>query len=230
MEELKTKARELLVNKVVQVVIGYTESPLKKILPTFIQDPSKIDTLVYDERCKQNLAVYLLRRETKRLGKPAIVSSVSVMRSILQLASEPQILDKEVVVLGVSSENKLLCFEELASLEKYVKTLPLETDAKEKELIEKLDKMTLQERWEFWTKELSRCFKCYACRAACPMCYCTKCTVECNQPQWIPVAAHDLGNLEWHIMRAMHLAGRCVNCNECGRACPLDIPIHLLTQ
>ncbi len=31
-------------------------------------------------------------------------------------------------------------------------------------------------------------------------------------------------------MRAMHLAGRCVNCGECARACPLDIPLNLLTQ
>ncbi len=39
-----------------------------------------------------------------------------------------------------------------------------------------------------------------------------------------------MGNLEWHIMRAMHLAGRCVNCGECFRACPLDIPLNLFTQ
>lgn len=230
MEELKTKARELLANKEVQVVIGYTESPLQKIRPAFIQDPTKVDTLIYDERCKQNLAVYLLRREIKKLGKPAIVATVSVMRSIIQLASELQITEKDVVVLGISPDKKLLTFNDFASLEKYIKSIPLKTDAKEKEMIEKLNKMTLEERWAFWTKELSRCFKCYACRAACPMCYCTKCTVECNQPQWIPVGAHELGNLEWHVMRAMHLAGRCVNCHECGRACPLEIPIHLLTQ
>jgi Na+-translocating ferredoxin:NAD+ oxidoreductase RnfC subunit len=28
----------------------------------------------------------------------------------------------------------------------------------------------------------------------------------------------------------MHLAGRCVNCGECARACPMGIPLNLLTQ
>jgi ferredoxin len=62
------------------------------------------------------------------------------------------------------------------------------------------------------------------------LCYCSRCTVECNQPQWIPVPAHDLGNLEWNVMRAMHLAGRCVDCGDCSRACPVGIPLHLLNR
>jgi Fe-S-cluster-containing dehydrogenase component len=90
--------------------------------------------------------------------------------------------------------------------------------------------MPLSERFNFWIQELSECFKCYACRAACPMCYCHKCTVEQNKPQWIPVASHNLGNLEWHTMRAMHLAGRCVNCDACYHACPKGIPMNFLTK
>jgi ferredoxin len=31
-------------------------------------------------------------------------------------------------------------------------------------------------------------------------------------------------------MRAMHLAGRCVNCGDCARACPVGIPLNLLTR
>ncbi len=77
----------------------------------------------------------------------------------------------------------------------------------DRQAVEKLEKMSLAERRRFWQEELSRCFKCYACRAACPLCYCGRCTVECNQPQWIRVPAHDLGNLEWH-MYAGHAPGR----------------------
>jgi ferredoxin len=28
----------------------------------------------------------------------------------------------------------------------------------------------------------------------------------------------------------MHLAGRCVNCGDCARACPVDIPLNLFTK
>ena len=34
----------------------------------------------------------------------------------------------------------------------------------------------------------------------------------------------------WHIVRAMHLAGRCAGCAECERACPMDIPLNLLNR
>jgi ferredoxin len=89
--------------------------------------------------------------------------------------------------------------------------------------------MPVSERRAFWASELSRCVKCYACRSSCPMCYCERCTMDCNRPQWIPVASHAIGNLEYHMVRAMHLAGRCVQCGTCGAACPVGIPVHLLT-
>jgi ferredoxin len=34
----------------------------------------------------------------------------------------------------------------------------------------------------------------------------------------------------WHIVRAMHLAGRCAGCAECERSCPMDIPLNLLNR
>jgi ferredoxin len=51
-----------------------------------------------------------------------------------------------------------------------------------------------------------------------------------NRPQWIPVSSHPAGNLEWHIMRAIHLAGRCTDCEACANACPIAIPLNLLTK
>ena len=112
----------------------------------------------------------------------------------------------------------------------YIEKSDLSNPAKYKELLAELNKLSPEEKFAYWQKELSKCIKCYACRQACPMCYCTRCTVEVNQPQWIPVQANTHGNMEWHILRAMHLAGRCISCGECGRACPVGIPCHLLTM
>ncbi|MBI4646873.1 MAG: 4Fe-4S dicluster domain-containing protein, partial [Bacteroidia bacterium] len=140
-----------------------------------------------------------------------------------------QIQENNLIVLGITKNGELIQFSDFQAIEKYVNENKSQEYAPEdRELLEKLEKMTLQERWDFWQHELSRCIKCYACRAACPMCYCSRCTVDCNQPQWIPVGTHSLGNLDWHITRAMHVAGRCVTCSQCGEACPLDIPVHLL--
>ena len=37
-------------------------------------------------------------------------------------------------------------------------------------------------------------------------------------------------NLFFHMVRAMHLAGRCINCGECERSCPMKIPLGLLNR
>jgi len=34
----------------------------------------------------------------------------------------------------------------------------------------------------------------------------------------------------WNAIRAIHLAGRCVNCGACEQACPMNIPLMLLNH
>lgn len=60
------------------------------------------------------------------------------------------------------------------------------------------------------------------------MCFCERCVADKTSPQWIESSPHGRGNLAWHVTRALHLAGRCVGCGECARACPVDIPLGLL--
>ncbi|MCU0284850.1 MAG: 4Fe-4S dicluster domain-containing protein [Acidobacteria bacterium] len=230
MEALRKKAREILTGGQAKVIIGYGEGSPEKARAIFVQNPEEVDQLIYDQRCRQNLAVYLMKPEVKTLGKLAITASVDAMRSILQLASENQLTDAGIVVIGVNDKGDVIEFANLQAVEEHLKTAAPKADNEVKARIEEIEKKPMAERWQYWQEQLANCFKCYACRSACPMCYCSRCTVECNQPQWIPSAAHHLGNLEWHVMRAMHLAGRCIECGECGRACPLGIPIHLLTQ
>jgi formate dehydrogenase (coenzyme F420) beta subunit len=148
---------------------------------------------------------------------------------MLQLASECQIKDKELIALYVSDNHDVIVFEDFNSIEEFLATANTGFTATESELLTKLMAMDVAERFDFWTSEFEKCIKCYACRAACPMCYCGRCTTECNQPQWIAAASHSLGVFEWHLMRAMHLSGRCVNCSECANACPVGIPLNLLT-
>ncbi len=47
-------------------------------------------------------------------------------------------------------------------------------------------------------------------------------------PEWVGVRIATPQNTVWHEVRAFHLAGRCVGCNECERVCIMDIPLSLL--
>lgn len=230
MDELKKRVKELLKSSAVKVAIGYENGTAGKTRALFVEKPEDADRLVFDNRCVMNLATYLTKTEVKAKGKMAIAATLPVMRAIIQLASEFQVSDASLIVLGITPEGRMIEFKDLAEVETFVHNYQIEIDSRNREMLDKIDKMAPPERWNFWIEQLSPCFKCYACRAACPMCYCHRCTVEFNQPQWIPVPAHEIGNLEWHIMRAMHLAGRCVDCDACYNACPLAIPINLLTK
>jgi ferredoxin len=230
MDDLRKRAKELLETSTVKVVIGYELGTANKTRALFVEKPEDADRLIFDSRCVQNLAAYVTKREIKDKGKMAIAATLPVIRSIIQLASEFQVNDNNLLVLGITPESQLVEFKNLTEVETFVHQYQIEIDARNKEMLDKLDKMTPSERWKFWIDELTPCFKCYACRAACPMCYCHRCTVDFNQPQWIPVPSHELGNLEWHIMRAIHLTGRCVDCDACYNACPLGIPLNLLTK
>ncbi len=94
--------------------------------------------------------------------------------------------------------------------------------------LDALMQLSPAERMSFWAHEFERCVKCYACRQVCPLCYCERCIVDKNRPVAIDTSATSKGNFAWHITRAFHLAGRCVGCGECARACPAGIPLGLL--
>ena len=97
--------------------------------------------------------------------------------------------------------------------------------------VEKLEKMTPDERFSFWQNELSRCIRCNACRDVCPACTCEKCVFDNpNSGVENKAASNSFEEKMFHIIRAFHVAGRCTDCGECSRVCPQHIPLHLLNR
>jgi formate dehydrogenase subunit beta len=96
--------------------------------------------------------------------------------------------------------------------------------------IAKLKELTPAERWASWKKEFSRCIRCYACRNVCPACFCQRCFIEETEPQWTLPMPQWPDNLIFQIIRNIHVAGRCTDCGECERVCPVNIPLRSLTR
>jgi len=228
MEAWRQRAKDLLAQGEVKIVVGYGKGTGEARRPRFIREPGQAERLELDASCRQNLAVYATKPEVRQSGKVAMVALPATQRALLQLLAERQLQDGDVIALAVDGD-RLAELRTAAALEEHLADRIEGPAPEDKALLDRLEALSREERWAFWQKALSRCMKCYACRNSCPMCYCGRCTMECNRPQWIPVASHNLGNLEYHLVRTMHLAGRCVECGECGRACPVGIPVHLLT-
>ncbi len=95
--------------------------------------------------------------------------------------------------------------------------------------VSQLEQMGLSARAEFWDKQFARCIRCKACRNVCPLCYCqNQCLLDTRVPHWTKERVDAQSNRWFHLIRAFHLAGRCTDCGECARVCPMNIPINLL--
>lgn len=230
MNELRQKAKQLLGEGAIDIFIAYEEGT-KLPRPILAESEKDTENLVFDEKCTGNLAVYLTRKDLVKGKKVAITASYYALKSIVQLFNENQLKEDSIRIFVLEEDNNSL--KELDTKESVLQFLQSAIPPpkqSEEEIVKQIDSMSVEERWQFWTNEMSKCFKCYACRAACPMCYCSRCIVEVNRPQWIQPWSSTLSNMEWQINRVMHMAGRCSDCGSCGAACPLGIPIHILTH
>ena len=122
----------------------------------------------------------------------------------------------------------------------------IKTDAKKDYTrVEEIEALPLEKRWKFWSNQFAKCIRCSACRNVCPVCYCKECAVDSadlvitpqttsvektNKMPWLEKNVDTAENIFFHLTRMMHMAGRCINCGECERACPMNIPLSLLTK
>ncbi len=97
--------------------------------------------------------------------------------------------------------------------------------------VERIEKMSPEEKFAFFKAELSKCIRCNACRNVCPACSCRKCVFDSTKFDSQQKANVDsFEEKMFHIIRAFHVAGRCTDCGECSRVCPQGIPLHLFNR
>lgn len=135
-------------------------------------------------------------------------------------------LADRVVKVGIA------CPQDLVNAHECRKPYPDEITAGEKAQpvanasVDEIVAKSLSARLDYWKAEFDRCIKCYGCRNVCPVCFCNVCTLEDDNL----IRTGDLPpeNPMFHLTRAVHMAGRCIDCNLCTEACPANIPLRTL--
>ena len=114
-KQLREEAKRLLVEKKVDVIVGYEKGTLPLCsVPCFISDPADVERLVWDFFCMQNLAKYVhdllfQHKESQRNVKPedktrkvvGVVAKGCTSRSLVIHLQERQYDRDEVVIIGV---------------------------------------------------------------------------------------------------------------------------------
>jgi ferredoxin len=217
---IRVRARELLSLGEVGCVVGHEKSSKGRLRPAFVYDEADADRLVWNESCHHNLVVYLrdLTMTTRRQDTPGRVAVVAC----------PGMLDGT----GDVQEHCQRCKERVPIFYDALVGEPPKLEVMEDGWsdVRELEALSPTERLVFWSREFDRCIRCYACRQACPGCYCFECLAEQVDPAWVSIAHQIPEKAFFHIMRAYHLAGRCVECHACDQACPMHIPLSLLNR
>jgi coenzyme F420-reducing hydrogenase delta subunit/ferredoxin len=256
-DAIRQKAKELLESGQVNCVIGYEAGPRGRTRPTFVYSSEDSGRLVWNPDCAYNLTTYLpdklssrgSSKSTSVQAKPAKVAVIVKpcdSRAINVQLAENLYEREKIHIIGVTCEGmrdkqgnmQSRCVTCQEAVPVIYDTL-IEGDTSgfiprpssfTDQMIAEIEQTSPTDRMEFWLSQFDRCIRCYACRQACPLCNCPTCLYERDDSTWVGLGIEINEKRTFHLGRAYHLAGRCVGCNACEQACPMDIPISLLNQ
>jgi len=171
----------------------------------------------------ETMALLLESSPEARLG---MVTRGCEERGLIEMAKRNQVDLERITMIGVA------CTAEERDECRCAWPYPTQIQAGEKvegvadKLVSELEKLSPEERTEFWREQFARCIKCYACRTVCPQCFCRVCVLE--DDIWVESGVLAPPFPSYHLIRAYHTVSKCVGCMECERACPADIPLAAL--
>jgi len=232
-KEIRACCRALLEQDKADVILGYTMGGLEGLsVPFFARNPEDTDKLTWGNRCWQNLAAYLHGRKD-RIG---IVAKPCDARGIIQYIIERQIIREQVYIIGVDCGGMIDaegnprpgCNACRVRIPPLFDTRVI--DDRISQIKENAKTQTQVYTPERFQHEIDKCILCYACRQVCYGCYCQTCFIERGNPDWLPAEIDSGTKKTFHLGRAMHLAGRCVECGGCEAACASGVSLRYIIK
>lgn len=212
-------------------VIAIRRTP-EGIAPYLFREGDDLSQLVLDPHYPLASVVSLLQKRYPQ-AHFGIVARGCDSRALVEMAKRSQVDPDRLYLLGVacSSEEAETCHcsDPSPNAENWTQAVVIGTPgegAMPNPLVAEYEKMSLQERREFWQKQFLKCIKCYGCRNICPECFCESCALE--NPLWVERGVLAPPFPMYHLIRAMHMSSRCVACRQCESTCPAHIPLTVL--
>lgn len=239
--EIRQIAADLLQREKVQFVVGWEQGTHDHVRPAFIYDAGDVERLIWDQRCTHNLVRYIHKHKDDYL---AVVVKPCDARAVNILLAENKLNRERIFIIGLKCEGVSVGGELQHRCQVCTERTPVIYDrlvgdepavvshdtAPATVTYHTLDQRTPTDKMEFWLDQFDQCIRCFACRQACPVCSCPTCLYERNDYLWVGAGLGVTEKRSFHLGRALHLAGRCVGCNECERVCPVQLPISMLNQ
>ena len=242
-DTIRARAKELLESGEVATFIGWEAGRFEnQTTPLVISDAADADKLIFNEYCVNTLAKYA--RDVIARGKVGLVVRGCDSRGIIRLITDKVINREDVYLIGVGCpgvvdrktgeplkkcaecrHNNPPLFDEMAGD-------PIERPVPEDRFAEVLavEAMPQAERSRYFESVYAKCIRCYACRDVCPCCTCRECFVDQRREGWVGKQNNVAENRFYGLTRVMHIGDRCIECGECERACPMDLPLMKLNR
>jgi ferredoxin len=248
-ETLRSRAAQLLQDGEVSCVIGWGAGRFEnQTTPVFIRRPEDVNLLEYNDYCVNTLTKYALHE--KAGGKVGICVRGCDSRGFNRLAYDNQLKHEDVYLIGVPSSGMLdrsngemlfkcaqctwrdpVACDEMVGEKCDVDDAGREQRAAARfEGMENISKLETDKRKAFFDTAFDRCIRCYACREVCPCCTCKECFVEQQRVGWEGKQQSLTENRMWTLTRIFHIADRCIECSECERVCPMNLPLMMLNR